>query len=349
MPKDTITPKPARKPRVPAAQTTAMDTDLPTPMDQEICNELMTIQGKLMILQSQITITEKALIRIRLGSIKTLPMYDELMEKLDDQKRQFETDIGELTLFGSCPVNCLYHMEFDPLNTSKILTDEAREDLAIFEKQLTLPRLELLRAVLASRILKYSTSKFKFPILKIFLRSDSSIALHWIKGKASNYKQFVSNRVIEIQSNSDPSDWHHCSGRENPADYVSRGANLETIINSQFGLHGPQWLRTTENNWPKNLNCDFSSTDPYKSEEQVFTFACELNTASVINLSKFSSLQKLLRVTSWVLRFVHNIRNRFNKRSDELTTEEIDGAETFWIQLVQRDAFAEEVNCLRVR
>ncbi|GFW38227.1 uncharacterized protein TNCV_3839551 [Trichonephila clavipes] len=83
-----------------------------------------------------------------------------------------------------------------------------------------------------------------------------------IKGKASNYKQFVSNRVIEIQSNSDPSDWHHCSRRENPADYVSRGANLETIINSEFWMHGPQWLRTTENNWSKNLNCGFSSTDP---------------------------------------------------------------------------------------
>ncbi|GFV31656.1 integrase catalytic domain-containing protein [Trichonephila clavipes] len=143
-------------------------------------------------------------------------------------------------------------------------------------------------------------------------------------GKASNYKQFVSNRVIEIQSNSDPSDWHHCSGRENPADYVSRGANLESIINSQFRMHGPQWLCTTENNWPKSFNCDFSSTDPCESEEQVFTFACELNTASIINLSKFSSLQKLLRVTSWVLRFVHNIRNRFNKRSDDLSTEEID-------------------------
>ncbi|GFS88494.1 uncharacterized protein TNCV_1461341 [Trichonephila clavipes] len=104
-------------------------------------------------------------------------------------------------------------------------------------KKLTLSRLELLGAVLASRILKYLTPKFKFPILKCFLWSDSSIALHWIKGKASNYKQFVLNRVIEIQSNSDPSDWHHCSGRENPADYVSRGANLETIINSQFWMH----------------------------------------------------------------------------------------------------------------
>ncbi|GFY52519.1 uncharacterized protein TNIN_58521 [Trichonephila inaurata madagascariensis] len=85
--------------------------------------------------------------------------------------------------------------------------------------------------------------------------------------------RIVSNRVIEIQSNSDPSDWHHCSGRENPADYVSRGVNLKTIINSQFWMHGPQWLRTTENNRPKNLNCDFSSTDPCESEEQVFTLA----------------------------------------------------------------------------
>ncbi|GFU68957.1 integrase catalytic domain-containing protein [Trichonephila clavipes] len=41
-----------------------------------------------------------------------------------------------------------------------------------------------------------------------------------------------------------------------------------------------------------------------------------------------------------MFRFVHNIRIR-------LTTEEIDGAEKCWIQIVQRDAFAEEVNCLR--
>ncbi|GFY22483.1 uncharacterized protein TNCV_2177441 [Trichonephila clavipes] len=85
--------------------------------------------------------------------------------------------------------------------------------------------------------------------------------MHLRKGNASNYKQFASNRVIEIQSNSNPFDWHYCSGRENPADYVSCGVNLETIINNQFGMHGPQWLRKTKNNWPKNLNCGFPSTD----------------------------------------------------------------------------------------
>ncbi|GFU27378.1 integrase_H2C2 domain-containing protein [Trichonephila clavipes] len=43
--------------------------------------------------------------------------------------------------------------------------------------KLTLPRLELLRAVLASRILKYLTSSFKFFISKFFLWSYSSIAV----------------------------------------------------------------------------------------------------------------------------------------------------------------------------
>ncbi|GFV11608.1 integrase catalytic domain-containing protein [Trichonephila clavipes] len=142
------------------------------------------------------------------------------------------------------------------------------------------------------------------------LKSDSSIALHWIKGKASNYKQFVSNRVIEIQSNSDLSDWYHCSGRENPADYVSRGANLETIINSQFWMHGPQWLRTTENNWPKNLNCDFSSTDPCECKEQVFTFACELNTVS--------TLQRFISRRGLCSKILTDNANNFKKSELEL-------------------------------
>ncbi|GFQ78451.1 reverse transcriptase domain-containing protein [Trichonephila clavata] len=80
-------------------------------------------------------------------------------------------------------------------------------------KKLTLLRLELLGVVLASRLLRYLKSNFKFPVSKILLWSDSSFTLHWIKGKASKYKQFVSNRVIEIQSNSDPSNWHHCNGK----------------------------------------------------------------------------------------------------------------------------------------
>ncbi|GFS44536.1 hypothetical protein TNIN_447721 [Trichonephila inaurata madagascariensis] len=110
--------------------------NLPPPTDHDICNELMMIQTRLEFLRSQMTATEKFLIRCRLGTTKILPLHDEMREKLDEQKRQFDTDIGELTLLGSCPVNCLYHTEYDPLNMYNILNDVTQKELAIFEEQL---------------------------------------------------------------------------------------------------------------------------------------------------------------------------------------------------------------------
>ncbi|GFY76800.1 nucleic-acid-binding protein from transposon X-element [Trichonephila inaurata madagascariensis] len=80
--------------------------------------------------------TEKFLIRCRLGTIKILPLHDEMREKLDEQKRQLDADIGELNLLGSCPVNCLYHTEYDPLNMSNILNDVTQKELANFEETL---------------------------------------------------------------------------------------------------------------------------------------------------------------------------------------------------------------------
>ncbi|GFY50136.1 hypothetical protein TNIN_205701 [Trichonephila inaurata madagascariensis] len=69
--------------------------NLPPPTDHDICNELMMIQTRLEFLRSQMTATEKFLIRCRLGTIKILPLHDEMREKLDEQKRQFDTDIGK--------------------------------------------------------------------------------------------------------------------------------------------------------------------------------------------------------------------------------------------------------------
>ncbi|GBN08581.1 hypothetical protein AVEN_264859-1 [Araneus ventricosus] len=110
-------------------------------------------------------------------------------------------------------------------------------------------------AMIGARILRYLKLNLNFPISRMYLWSDSLIALHWIKGAASKWKPFVSNRVIEIQSNADPANWHHCSGKDNPADYISRGASAEKLMNSSIWIHGPQWLCQKEENWPKGSNC----------------------------------------------------------------------------------------------
>ena len=72
-------------------------------------------------------------------------------------------------------------------------------------KQLTIPRLEIQAAVLATRLAKsiQEETRIQFQDVKFF--TDSTIILAWIQSPSRSFKPFVSSRVGEIQSNSDPS------------------------------------------------------------------------------------------------------------------------------------------------
>jgi len=85
-------------------------------------------------------------------------------------------------------------------------------------KQLSVPRLELQAAVLASRLAKAieQESRLQFKSVKLF--TDSSIMLAWLQSPSRSFKPFVSSRVGEIQSNTDPSQWRHIPGEVNVAD-----------------------------------------------------------------------------------------------------------------------------------
>ncbi|GFY78150.1 integrase catalytic domain-containing protein [Trichonephila inaurata madagascariensis] len=72
-----------------------------------------------------------------------------------------------------------------------------------------------------------------------------------MKGSASKFKPFVSNRISEIQGNTDPMPWRHCSGKQNPADLLTRGLSSKELINSEKWWHGPAWLKDSENIWPE--------------------------------------------------------------------------------------------------
>ena len=55
-------------------------------------------------------------------------------------------------------------------------------------------------------------------------------------------KTFISNLVAEILRYSSPGDWHHCPGKLNPADIITRGVLAEALIESEYWLSGPEWL-----------------------------------------------------------------------------------------------------------
>ena len=66
-------------------------------------------------------------------------------------------------------------------------------------KQLTLPKLELMEALVVTRLAKFVVKSFYSHFDGIFIQfwSDSQIVLHWLHSQ-KKLKQFISNRIKEI-------------------------------------------------------------------------------------------------------------------------------------------------------
>lgn len=65
-------------------------------------------------------------------------------------------------------------------------------------KPITLPRLELLAAVLLSELYTKIASVMALNNCKSYFWSDSTITLHWLNSTANRYKVFVANRIAVI-------------------------------------------------------------------------------------------------------------------------------------------------------
>ncbi|XP_035217014.1 uncharacterized protein LOC118190424 [Stegodyphus dumicola] len=91
-------------------------------------------------------------------------------------------------------------------------------------KPVTIPRLELCRALLLCRLVSKVIKALQLSIDDVYLWCDSIIVLAWINTPVYKLKTFVSNRIAEIQTLSHQFKWGHVASKENPADIISRGA-----------------------------------------------------------------------------------------------------------------------------
>lgn len=171
-------------------------------------------------------------------------------------------------------------------------------------RQTTIPQLELMGALIASRLAKTIYNEFKIKPSSVTFWSDSKIVLHWLVSESASLKAFVSVRVAEIQSTWDPNCWRFVPTELNPADDLSRGIPL-TEINGRW-KNGPEFLKKPEEEWPKPVCCSTEDDPERKKAKCVGTVT---NLTSVIDPLHYSSWQKLLRVTSHVLRFLHNMKS----------------------------------------
>jgi hypothetical protein len=125
--------------------------------------------------------------------------------------------------------------------------------------------LELLAALVTTRLLRYFGQANNCDISKAILWSDSAIALPRIRGDPNRRKTFVCNRVTEIVKCTVPSQWRHCPGSDNPADFLSRGLHAHDLCTFKTWWNGPVWLRDATDKWPQHNHTKHASTQKKRS------------------------------------------------------------------------------------
>ncbi|KRY26929.1 hypothetical protein T01_2962 [Trichinella spiralis] len=212
-------------------------------------------------------------------------------------------------------------------------------------KKLSLPRLELMAALLCARLVAYVKRKADLPIRSCFCWSDSSVALCWIRSNAQRWKPFVSNRVRDIQEITSPDSWRYCPTQDNPADLASRGCPLSKLAAGSLWHSGPRWLQLDESAWPKLKISHGRTPENMELENRktvlVMTTSVKFDLRSVMDVARYSSYGKLVRVTAWCLRFIFNARSpmELRQKARGLTVPEMREAEKTWIRQVQVSAY----------
>ncbi|KAL5004414.1 hypothetical protein ScPMuIL_017870 [Solemya velum] len=88
-----------------------------------------------------------------------------------------------------------------------------------------------------------------FEINDSFFWTDSMIVLGYIRNETKRYHTFVANRVATIQEYTSSKQWKHVFSKDNPADDVSRGLNVDHMRTREGWTRGPQFLWRNETTW----------------------------------------------------------------------------------------------------
>ena len=213
----------------------------------------------------------------------------------------------------------------------------------------TIPRLELLSALLLAKLLTSIQNALHtdLPLDDPICFTDSKATMYWIRGVQHEWKQFVENRVTTIRNLVHPDRWHHCPGKENPADIPSRGMSASALPECPLWLNGPDWLwhktgsahneDSLAPNMPEDCWREMKGSDPMSSIVAVNAVTLLTDMGQVIDLRRYSSSHHLCRVTALVLRFVARLREgaKLTHATVQPSTGEIERAKLMWIKDMQ--------------
>ena len=151
---------------------------------------------------------------------------------------------------------------------------------------------------------------------------------------------------LKFKRCSDPSIWRYCPGPENPADLPTRGMSASELKQSQLWWEGPIWSRNPEEEWPVDLRSAPCTDiiDPGKKRQDTTHIYFVQPQRPLIDFTRCSKYNKLLRTIAWMKRFIYNTRAKQNERKYNVNGTEIQEAEQWLIKRIQIEYFPSEIH-----
>ena len=110
-----------------------------------------------------------------------------------------------------------------------------------------------------------------------------------------SFHVYVGNRVQHIRDRSDPEQWHHVPGKDNPADEASRSLTASQLLNNKRWLSGPDFFWESDVPLLNKKNTAQLSSD----DVEVKTNTCLLTHSHAREYPGLFHLSYLNRVSSW--------------------------------------------------
>ena len=210
----------------------------------------------------------------------------------------------------------------------------------------TIPRLELLGAVLLARLVNSITKSLESEIdlQDPYCYTDSKVVFYWVCGLDKGWKPFIQNRVNEIRKLVPAIYWKHCPGSSNPADAPSRGMTPLELSNDKLWFNGPEWL-----SYGLEGDTQLTNQMPTECEAELTTKARQSATHSLLNKEEgsisnllnakdYSDVRRLFRVTAHVIKFIDSLKRPQIPMDRHQATAQ---AEALWIREVQLSLLAD--------
>ncbi|GFU83076.1 integrase catalytic domain-containing protein [Trichonephila clavipes] len=106
---------------------------------------------------------------------------------------------------------------------------------------------------------------------------------------------------------------------------------ISRLLKDTSWLQGPQWLRLPPEFWLESKNEDSPNSPDleYRKSNDILQHECIIEELKcLLDISKYSNLEKVLRITAWQKRYI-KMSKKSNVLPGPLTSEELSEAERF--------------------